>query len=326
MARFAKPLQVPKIVVGLDIIPNIGHAGVSYINGPLVVGAPIVPTAALAINLPTVPSVGAYSVQQNAIGLNIISPTTGFIVTAPASILNGTLTTNGIKVTNGTKTTNGLDTKNGLSVKNDVAIGNGKKIENSGQITNGGTVLNGGAVINGGLVVNGTIQGVASGNKPISSFDIPHWKKKNTRIRHIVTEGPEPGIYVRGKIKGNTIDLPEYWDGLVDPETITVTLTAFGRAQNLYVKEIQYGRRVIIANEDGSMPDCHYEVWVARWLDPRDHSKELHVTYEGESPADYPGDSKDFLVGGWDYDRRETQWYPDSPDGVTPPVDTDPET
>ena len=104
MARFAKPLQVPKIVVGLDIIPNIGHAGVSYINGPLVVGTPLVPAAALAINLPMVPTAGVYSVQQNAIGLNIIAPKFGFVVTAPNSTLNGTLTTNGIKVTNGTKT------------------------------------------------------------------------------------------------------------------------------------------------------------------------------------------------------------------------------
>ena len=104
-----------------------------------------------------------------------------------------------------------------------------------------------------------------TGVKMASAFDIAHWKKKNTRIRHVIAEGPEAGIYIRGKVKGNVIDLPEYWDGLVDPETITVTLTAFGRAQNLYVKEIQYGRRVIIANEDGSMPDCHYEVWVARW-------------------------------------------------------------
>ena len=262
MAR-VNELQTPKLVVGLDVIPNIAHSGQAYINGPLVVGAPILPTAALAINLPTVPSLGAYSAQQNAIGLKIISPTTGFIVTAPASIINGILTTNGIKVVNGTKTTNGLDTKNGLSVKNDVAIGNGKKIENSGQITNGGTVLNGGAVINGGLVVNGIITGTTTGNKV--SFDIPHATKKGKRIRHIVAEGPEAGIYIRGKLKGNVIDLPEYWNGLVDPETITVTLTAFGRPQNLYVKDIPYGRQIIIANEDGTMPYCHYEVWGARW-------------------------------------------------------------
>ena len=199
MARFAKPLQVPKIVVGLDIIPNIGHAGVSYINGPLVVGAPIVPSAALAINLPTVPSVGAYSVQQNSIGLNIISPTTGFIVTAPASIINGVLTTNGIKVTNGTKTTNGLDTKNGLSVKNDVAIGNGKKIENSGQITNGGTVLNGGLVVNGAVTVNGIINGVTTGNKV--SFDIPHATKKGKRGEENTTRTNPATTRTRGTTK-----------------------------------------------------------------------------------------------------------------------------
>jgi len=316
MARFAKPLQVPKIVVGLDIIPNIGHAGVSYINGPLVVGAPIVPSAALAINLPTVPSVGAYSVQQNSIGLNIISPTTGFIVTAPASIINGVLTTNGIKVTNGTKTTNGLDTKNGLSVKNDVAIGNGKKIENSGQITNGGTVLNGGLVVNGAVTVNGIINGTTTGNKV--SFDIPHATKKGKRIRHIVAEGPEAGIYIRGKLKGNVIDLPEYWNGLVDPETITVTLTAFGRPQNLYVKDIPYGRQIIIANEDGSMPDCHYEVWVARWLDKDNHEDELHVVYDGECYDDYPGNNDVF----W---KLTDTPIPTKGTG-TPPVDTDPET
>ena len=155
----------------------------------------------------------------------------------------------------------------------------------------------------------GALNGVATGNKPLGAFDIPHWKKKNTRIRHLCAEGPEAGIYIRGKLNGeNIIELPEYWEGLVDPETITVTLTAFGRAQNLYVKEIEDGKRVIIANEDLSMPDCHYEVWVARWIDPRDHDKILHVTYEGETPADYPGDPKDFLVGGWDYDRRKQEW------------------
>ena len=40
--------------------------------------------------------------------------------------------------------------------------------------------------------------------------------------------------------------------------------------------------------------------------DPRDHSKKLHVTYEGKTPDDYPGDSRDFLVGGWDYDRESS--------------------
>ena len=153
------------------------------------------------------------------------------------------------------------------------------------------------------------VNGYCTGNKPAGAFDIPHWRKENTRIRHLIAEGPEAGIYVRGRLTGsNTIELPEYWDGLVDPESITVTLTPIGSSQDLFVDSIPWGRKVIIKSGNASNIDCFYEVWVARWLDPRDHSKELHVTYEGKTPDDYPGDAKDFLVGGWDYDRRESQW------------------
>ena len=38
------------------------------------------------------------------------------------------------------------------------------------------------------------------------------------------------------------------------------------------------------------------------------HDEKLHVVYEGETPDDYPGGNENFLIGGWDYDRRETQW------------------
>ena len=92
---------------------------------------------------------------------------------------------------------------------------------------------------------NGNLNGVASGNKTLASFDIPHVQEKNKRIRHIVAEGPEPGIYIRGKLKdSNVIELPEYWNGLVDPETITVTLTQIGYSQDLIVDKIEWGRRV----------------------------------------------------------------------------------
>ena len=199
----------------------------------------------------------------------------------------------------------GAEVKEGAQVETGVQAQAGAETRASAKAIMGPTAFSGNVTA---PVFIGALNGVATGNKPLGSFDIPHWTKKNTRIRHIIAEGPEPGIYVRGKVKGNVIELPEYWEGLVDPDTITVTLTAFGRAQNLYVEEIEDGKRVIIANEDLSTPNCHYEVWVARWIDPRDHDKILHVTYEGETPADYPGDPKDFLVGGWDYDRRETQW------------------
>ena len=181
-----------------------------------------------------------------------------------------------------------------------------------------GTTLNvGGTIVAGGNVtaptfignLNGNVNGVASGNKTLGAFDIPHLKDKNKRIRHIIAEGPEPGIYIRGKLKdSNVIELPEYWDGLVDPETITVTLTQIGYSQDLIVDKIEWGKNIIIRSGLGANIDCFYEVWAARWVNPLDHEEKLHVVYEGNTPADYPGDNKQFLIGGWDYDRRNTQW------------------
>jgi len=28
----------------------------------------------------------------------------------------------------------------------------------------------------------------------------------------------------------------------------------------------------------------------------------------GDSPENYPGNNEHYLIGGWDYDRRETNW------------------
>lgn len=159
-------------------------------------------------------------------------------------------------------------------------------------------------------VFNGNLNGVASGNK-VLPFDIPHVTQKGKRIRHIIAEGPEPGIYVRGKIKDtNVIELPEYWDGLVDPETITVTLTQIGYSQDLIVERIEWGKRIVIRSGVGANINCYYEVWAARWLNPMNHDEKLIVVYDGETPDDYPGDNKQFLIGGWDYDRRNPQWEP----------------
>ena len=143
----------------------------------------------------------------------------------------------------------------------------------------------------------GNVTGRASGNK---SFDIPHVTQPGKRIRHVCAEGPEAGIYIRGRLTGkNVINLPDYWDGLVDPETITVTLTQIGSSQDLIVDAIEWGKRVKVKSGNGTNIDCFYEVWVARHINPENHDEKLHVVYEGESPADYPGDNDNFIVGGY---------------------------
>lgn len=69
-------------------------------------------------------------------------------------------------------------------------------------------------------------------------FLIDHPTKEGFKLQHGNLEGPEHGVYIRGKSKTKKIELPEYWAGLVDESSITVTITPVGRHQNLYVKSI----------------------------------------------------------------------------------------
>jgi hypothetical protein len=71
------------------------------------------------------------------------------------------------------------------------------------------------------------------------SFDIPHPTKENMRLRYGSLEGPENGVYVRGNTKNKVIELPDYWTGLVDESTITVTLTSIGKFQKVYLEKIE---------------------------------------------------------------------------------------
>ena len=131
-------------------------------------------------------------------------------------------------------------------------------------------------------------------------FDIKHPNKSNQRLRHICLEGPEAGVYFRGRLTGkNIINLPDYWDGLVDPETITVTLTQIGSSQDLIIDAIEWGKRVKVRSGNGTNIDCYYVIHAAR-ID----GEPLIVEYEGETPAEYPGDDKQFSISGYDYDAR----------------------
>ena len=124
---------------------------------------------------------------------------------------------------------------------------------------------------------------------PAKPFDIPHPSKEGWRLRHISLEGPEIGVYYRGKMKDtNIINLPEYWEDLIDTDTISVNLTPMGTFQELFVKKIEWGKRVIVMNSAGGPVNCYYTVFAKRKdLEP------LVVEYEGESVKDYPG--QDFL-------------------------------
>jgi hypothetical protein len=71
------------------------------------------------------------------------------------------------------------------------------------------------------------------------SFLIDHPTKPGMKLRYGSLEGPENGVYIRGRSKDRQIELPEYWTELVDESTITVTLTPIGKRANLYIKDVK---------------------------------------------------------------------------------------
>lgn len=116
-------------------------------------------------------------------------------------------------------------------------------------------------------------------------FDINHPTKEGYRLRHSCLEGPENAVYYRGKlINNNVIELPEYWRGFVDPESITVNLTPHGVYQELFVKSIECGSKINIVNNLGGPINCSYVI-----CGERIDGHKLIVEYEGNSAEDYPG-------------------------------------
>ena len=115
-------------------------------------------------------------------------------------------------------------------------------------------------------------------------------------------EGPEAGIYIRGRLKNsNKIVLPEYWEGLIDIDSITVTLTQIGYSQDLIVDSIDWGKVVKVRSGVGANIDCFYDIHAARIgrTSHNNHDEKMHVVYDGETPADYPGSNDKIIVGGF---------------------------
>jgi hypothetical protein len=108
------------------------------------------------------------------------------------------------------------------------------------------------------LFVNGSFAATTK------SFVIDHPTKEGYKLRYASLEGPENGVYVRGRLKdNNVIELPEHWLGLVDADSITVDITPIGKHQVLYVDDIA-NNRVIIGTESDQPVNCFYTVWGER--------------------------------------------------------------
>lgn len=129
------------------------------------------------------------------------------------------------------------------------------------------------------------------------NFDIPHPTKEGWRLRHTCPEGPTNDVYIRGKLKNDSvIELPEYWGELVDPDSITVSITPVGVHQDIIIDRIEDNKVFL----QSSRPiNCHYHVYGER-LD----GERLIPEYKGATPADYPGNNEEYSVSGYHYDTK----------------------
>ena len=127
-----------------------------------------------------------------------------------------------------------------------------------------------------------TVGGFASWSGSIVAttklFDIEHpTKGEGYRLAHACLEGPEHGVYYRGRLKNEkVIRLPRYWKDLVNIDTISIQLQPIGAHQDIIVK--RWDDEYVYLQAQGALPiNCFFHVYAER----KDVGK-LTVEYEGE--------------------------------------------
>ena len=145
----------------------------------------------------------------------------------------------------------------------------------------------------GNMYVTGTVDCLSTGRlesrhktadgKP-KLFDIPHpTKGEGHRLAHACIEGPEVGVYYRGRLRNKkVIELPQYWKGLVHTDSISVQLQPIGAHQDIIIK--RWDDTKIYLQSKANFPiDCFYHVY-----GERKDVDGLVVEYEGKSCEDHP--------------------------------------
>lgn len=126
--------------------------------------------------------------------------------------------------------------------------------------------------VTGNTTMTGTLSASAK------SFDIPHPSKENFRLRYGSLEGPEHGVYFRGKTNSNEIKLPDYWKDLIDENSLTIQLTPIGNNPH-WVES--YDSETILINSESDVINTFYLIQGER----KDVEK-LKVEYK---KSDYKG-------------------------------------
>ena len=255
-------LESDKIVVGTNDVsytaPDKSPTGTAVLNGPVYVGTPSAsPGYDAVFNVGTPPPAQDSLDQQPP-----MSSSLGIKLDGSMEIVGDGRVPNALKISGGQT--------NKLFVDGDAFFSGAVDCGNKGKLA--------------------ARFGAADGRP--NPFDIEHpTKGKGHRLRYACIEGPEVGVYHRGRLKeSNVIALPYYWKDLVDENSITVQLQPIGSNQNLVIQE--FNNEFIVIAEDStntdlitdlSTIDCFYHVYGERKdINP------LIVEYEGETWQDYP--------------------------------------
>ena len=271
--------QLDKLVVGTNDVsfvpPDNSPTGTAVLNGPVYVGTP-----------------SASPGYEAVLNVSSNSATQSPLDTQPSCEANLAIKADGnVKIDGDGKTADAL------VVVGDQTINSGNlHTSNLLACTFQGLVGSGGAFSGSSINVQGW-----------KGFDIKHPTKEGHRLRYICLEGPEGGVYHRGRITGtNVINLPDYWKDLVDIDSISVQLQPIGRQQNLVIQEIDEDFIVIVEDStntdlitDLSTIDCFYHIYGTR-----KDGEVLIPEYKGETPEDYPGNNNQYSIAGYHYDRR----------------------
>jgi hypothetical protein len=304
------PIPCAAYLTGAAAIPGTG-----FFNGGVMVGSPILQplhTAALQISRPDPVSNPLAFKAPSIVHIRGLPPPAStpidVVIGDPLGPVGITMATTIVLEINAVskKTISPLDINIiSLMKKLGVQVDNGATVETGAQAQAGAEARASAKAIAGPMAVSAPVAApkfvgkIFTGRALLNkSFDIEHPTKPGWRLRHSCVEGPENAVYIRGKLEGeHIIKLPEYWKGLINYDTISVNLTSFGRKDNLYVKDIQEDR-IIVAGDHLTNVNCFYQVWADRL------GEALIAEYEGETPADYPGDNSAYSVAGHDYDVR----------------------
>ena len=154
-----------------------------------------------------------------------------------------------------TSTINSLLTVNGTT-----SIAGVTTITNT---TAASSTVTGALIVNGGIGVGNNVYIAGALFATTKSFLIDHPTKPGKKLRYGSLEGPENGVYIRGRTQDTVIELPDYWTKLIDPNSITVNLTAIGKTKTPSVKKIE-GNKLYLNKPWFSKIDCYYIIFAER--------------------------------------------------------------